>query len=143
MPFPTELIVNHTVTFKSEPLVCFTNLPGPDAELTPDQIRLLCVAMLEAAQDCEALLEQARKARRLRRTYSLTEATTERDAAGFPLNTPVFGEHNRFIPVTGKPEPSQADQPCAQGNCACLGCSRTGLASERSLEVAQKTEAHQ
>lgn len=66
-----KLRVKHTVTYKAEPLVCFSNLPGFDAELTPAQIRALAAAMLEAASDCEKLAEHTRWYGPERREYGL------------------------------------------------------------------------
>lgn len=68
---PPSLDVKHTVTYKSEPLVCFSNLPGYDAELTPAQIRQLAAAMLLAAAECEALVEHTRRRSPVRREYPL------------------------------------------------------------------------
>jgi hypothetical protein len=52
------LLVKHTVSYKGDPLVCFQNLPGFDAEMTPEQIRRLAATMLTAAAECETLREQ-------------------------------------------------------------------------------------
>ncbi len=50
-----SLIVTHTTTRNGEPLACVDNLPGPDAELTPSQLRDLSHALYLIANDCEIL----------------------------------------------------------------------------------------
>lgn len=55
------LAVKHTATFKGDPLVCFSDLPGADAELTPAQIRKLAAALLTIADDCEAHARSVRR----------------------------------------------------------------------------------
>jgi len=75
MPFPKTLPVKHATRY-CEPLVCFTNLPGYDAELTPTQIRKLAAAMLQAADDCETLFKQTRQYGPVRREYPLEQSTS-------------------------------------------------------------------
>lgn len=70
-----SLRVKHTVSYKADPLVCFSNLPGYDAEMTPAQIRTLAAALLQVASDCEALAETTRWYGPVRREYQLTQAT--------------------------------------------------------------------
>ena len=73
MPLPKSLHVKHTVSYLPAPLVHFCDLPGYDAELTPDQIRALAAAMLQAADDCEALFERTRWYGPVRREYPLAQ----------------------------------------------------------------------
>lgn len=68
------LRVRHCTTHHPKPLAVVTNLPGFDAELTPDQLRLLAAALVRAADDCEALFEQTRWYGPVRREYSLEAA---------------------------------------------------------------------
>ena len=63
------LAVKHTATFKGEPLVCFSNLPGDGAELTPAQIRKLAAALLTIADDCDAHARSVRRYADRRREY--------------------------------------------------------------------------
>lgn len=49
------LTVSHRATHDGQPLAVVRNLPGPDAELRPAQLRGLARALLCAAADCEAL----------------------------------------------------------------------------------------
>ena len=75
MPFAKTLQVKHTVSIAPAPLVCFSNLPGYDAEMTPDQIRHLAAALLQAAYECEALFKHTRKYGPVRREYALDQTT--------------------------------------------------------------------
>ena len=63
------LMVKHTATHNGLPLVCFANLPGPDAELTPAQIRRLATALLTIADDCDAHARSIRRGVDARREY--------------------------------------------------------------------------
>lgn len=63
------LAVKHTATHKGDPLVCFSNFPGPDAELTPAQIRKLASALLSIADDCESHARGMRRYADRRREY--------------------------------------------------------------------------
>ena len=63
------LMAKHTATYKGDPLVCFSNLPGPDAELTPEAIRDLAAALLAIADDCEAHARSIRRGVDVRREY--------------------------------------------------------------------------
>lgn len=63
------LQAKHTVSYKPTPLVCFSNLPGYDAELSPAQIRQLAAVLLTVADDCEALFEHTRWYGPVRRDY--------------------------------------------------------------------------
>ena len=65
------LMVKHTATHKGDPLVCFTNLPGEDAELTPEAIRHLAAALLAIADDCEAHARSIRRGVDVRREYQV------------------------------------------------------------------------
>lgn len=65
------LAVHHTVSYRDEPLLCFTNLPGPDPVMTPAAARLLAGALLRAAADCERLAKDARRYGPQRREYAL------------------------------------------------------------------------
>jgi hypothetical protein len=64
-----KLAVKHTATFKGEPLVCFRNLPGDDAELRPAQIRDLAAALLIIANDCDAHAKSIRRGVDICREY--------------------------------------------------------------------------
>ena len=55
MPLPNALTVKHCRTYQGLPLVHFTNLPGPDPELTPAQVRALAESLLAVATEAEAL----------------------------------------------------------------------------------------
>lgn len=68
------LLVKHTLTWRDEPLLCFRNLPGYDAEMLPAAVRALAAAMLRAADDCEALRAEARRYGPQVREYALTDA---------------------------------------------------------------------
>jgi hypothetical protein len=50
---PAALEVLLTQTFEALPLATLRNLPGPDADLTPEQMRGLAAALLAAAEECE------------------------------------------------------------------------------------------
>lgn len=63
------IAVKHTATFNGEPLVCFRNLPGDDAELRPAQIRELAAALLTIANDCDAHAKSIRRGVDIRREY--------------------------------------------------------------------------
>ena len=67
------LLVKHTLTWRDEPLLCFRNLPGYDAELSPAAARALADALLQAADDCEALRGDARRYGPQVREYTLAE----------------------------------------------------------------------
>lgn len=67
----STLSVKHTATFQGAPLVCFSDLPGPDAELTPAQIRALAATLLTIAEDCEAHARGIRRALDVRRDYPI------------------------------------------------------------------------
>ena len=49
------LNVTHTTTRTGTPLMTVANLPGPDAELTPDQARDLAAVLCSAALECETM----------------------------------------------------------------------------------------
>lgn len=63
------LMVKHTATRKGDPLVCFSNLPGPDAEMTPEALRHLACALQAVADDCEAHARSIRRGVCVRREY--------------------------------------------------------------------------
>lgn len=42
-----------TRTAENKPLTVIRNFPGLDAEMTPDRMRELAAALIEAADDCE------------------------------------------------------------------------------------------
>lgn len=64
-----SLAVKHTATHKGDPLVVFSDLPGPGAELTPAQIRKLAAALLTIADDCESHARSVRRYADRRREY--------------------------------------------------------------------------
>lgn len=76
MPLPNFLHVKHTITYQDEPLVHFSDLPGYDAELTPAQIRALALALLRAADDCEAQFARTRKNGPMHRKYPVGAAVS-------------------------------------------------------------------
>ncbi len=49
----TDIEVVLTQTRDRRPLVTVRNLPGSDADLTPEQLRGLAAALLAAAAECE------------------------------------------------------------------------------------------
>lgn len=49
------LNVTHTTSRTGTPLMTVANLPGPDAELTPDQARDLAATLVSAALECETM----------------------------------------------------------------------------------------
>jgi hypothetical protein len=67
------LRVRYTVTYKKEPLACM-NLPGEDAELTPEALRSLAAALLQVADDCEALHAQVVRYGSTKREYVVSPA---------------------------------------------------------------------
>lgn len=67
----TKLTVKHTATRHGNPLVCFADLPGPDAELTPAQIRGFAAALLAIADDCDAHARGIRRGIDSRREYQV------------------------------------------------------------------------
>lgn len=72
MAVDQTLWVKHTADYRDRPLVCFGNLPGFDAEMSPTQIRALASAMLKAADECESLVAQTKSYGPVRREYSLS-----------------------------------------------------------------------
>lgn len=64
------LIIRHTEDRHRQPLAIVRNLPGLDAELRPAQLRDLGNALLRAADDCERLAAEGRKATS---AYALTD----------------------------------------------------------------------
>lgn len=66
-----SLAVKHTATYKGDPLVVFSDLPGPDAELMPAQIRKLAAALIIIADDCESHARGVRRAIDRRQTYTV------------------------------------------------------------------------
>lgn len=71
------LRVRHTVTYKKEPLACL-NLPGADAELSPEALRSLAAALLQVADDCEALHAQVVRYGSTKREYVVSPAISSR-----------------------------------------------------------------
>lgn len=65
------LAVKHTATLQGDPLVVFSDLPGPDVELRPAQIRKLAAALLAIAADCDAHARGVRRAIDRRQVYSV------------------------------------------------------------------------
>lgn len=63
--------VKHTATQDGAPLVCFTNLPGPDVELAPEAIRHIAAALMTIADDCEAHARSIRRGVDVRRQYTV------------------------------------------------------------------------
>lgn len=92
MPFPQTLLAKLTVCHKGKPLVCFSNLPGPDPELTQSQIRQLAAALLRIADDADALRFSVRHYRAANREYALGADMHEFNAAGFRFDAPIWGE---------------------------------------------------
>lgn len=144
MPIPTALHVKHTVTYQAKPLVCFSNLPGCDAEMTPTQIRQLAAAMLNAADDCETLQDTTRRHIPVRREYSLNTAClkaarcpamSQFDSAGFRCDAPIWGiapsELRSRIkgPVFGPlPVPlQQTHQSACSSGCVRCACTQADL----------------
>lgn len=85
------LRVRHTVTFLEEPLMVVDNLPGCCAELRPDAARALAAALLRAADDCEALLRDARRYGPQRREYAMPMGQTR--IADAPLELRARVQH--------------------------------------------------
>jgi len=56
-------------TRKKMPLATVKNLPGPDADLTPAQMRTLAAALMAAASECEARPTDDRHFLRCERRY--------------------------------------------------------------------------
>lgn len=71
----TELQVIHTQTHDAKPLAILRNLPGCDAELTPDQMRSLADALNSAADECEKRPMGKRQFCRAERRYPMSEKT--------------------------------------------------------------------
>lgn len=70
---PKELQVVLTQTFDQLPLATLRNLPGPDADLRPNQLRRLAAALLAVADACEALPMEQRRFMRVTRSYALDD----------------------------------------------------------------------
>jgi|GEM_PF-1937342 len=51
---PATLEVRHCQTYLRTPLCTLRNLPGPGADMRPDEMRALAAALLTAADDCES-----------------------------------------------------------------------------------------
>lgn len=49
------LRVKHTCAHDGKPLAVVDGLPGGNADLSPKQMRVLALALLQAADDCEDL----------------------------------------------------------------------------------------
>jgi hypothetical protein len=67
----TKLEVTLTQTFDRKPLVTVSNLPGLNADLTPEQIRALVAALCMAAQECELQPMDHRHFRQKKRQYDI------------------------------------------------------------------------
>lgn len=66
-----KLEVVLTQTFDHKPLVTVSNLPGPDADLTPSQLRALAVALCMAAEECELQPIGNKQVRQKKRIYDI------------------------------------------------------------------------
>jgi hypothetical protein len=139
------LHVKHTVTHLQTPLVWFCDLPGYDAELTPQQIRQLAAAMLRAADDCEALFEQTRRYGPVRRGYLMTKTddAVTHDEAGFEVGRPVFGPLNMFTSADAPRAPGREDRQGDQCPCRCPAGTHQGTSSNPPRVHVGKTEGHQ
>lgn len=67
----TTLHVVLTETRDRAPLATVCNMPGPEADLTPAQIRRLVRALLAAADECEARALDKKHVRQVRRSYPM------------------------------------------------------------------------
>jgi hypothetical protein len=68
-----ELTVVLTRTYDLKPLAVVRNLPGGDAEMTPDQMRSLADALRIAAEECESRPMGKRTFMRVTKSYGLAE----------------------------------------------------------------------
>jgi hypothetical protein len=66
------LNVTLTQTRDFQPLAMVRNLPGLDADMTPQQLRALAAALNAAANECEAQPMTAKRFMQRKREYSLT-----------------------------------------------------------------------
>ena len=62
-----------TQTRDNKPLATVRNLPGGDADMTPQQLRALASVLCAAADDCEAQPMSAKRFRQSKRAYLLTQ----------------------------------------------------------------------
>jgi len=67
----TRLNVLLTQTRDHKPLAQVCNLPGRDADLTPQQLRALAAALCSAADECEAQPMNAKRFTQRKREYLL------------------------------------------------------------------------
>lgn len=65
-----KLNVVLTQTHDHKPLATVRNLPGENADLTPDQMRRLAKALLTAADECQSSL-MGRYFAKIQRSYDL------------------------------------------------------------------------
>jgi hypothetical protein len=70
MSHPLTLRVRHTESYRNTPLACIENMPGPDPDLSPAQLRALAKALQSIADDCEMLHRTARRYGPHRREYA-------------------------------------------------------------------------
>ena len=61
-----------TQTHDGKPLAMVRNLPGRDADLTPQQLRALAAVLCSAADDCEAQPMAIKRFSRRKREYLLS-----------------------------------------------------------------------
>lgn len=125
-----SLTVKHTVTFDSCPLVCFTNFPGPGAELRPEDIRQLAAALNKIAQDSEAL-RFATSHGPITCEYPLLVSAAPQPAR---IRRPVFG------PLAGLHDPIQVLPPVAQGGDAQSERTPAGHPCQAASESVQQDD---
>lgn len=66
-----------TRTYQHKPLATIRNLPGNDADLTPDQMRALAKTLLVVADECEARPMDAKRFLRATRSYAVADLRAE------------------------------------------------------------------
>lgn len=66
-----QLNVLLTQTRDRKPLALVRNLPGGDADMTPQQLRALAAVLCTAADECEAQPMTAKRFSQRKREYSL------------------------------------------------------------------------
>jgi hypothetical protein len=79
-----DLRVQLSQTYDHKPLATVRNLPAPDSDLTPAQLRALAAALKKAATDCEAQALDAKHYRPTERSYPLIvkPSSTKKGRAG-------------------------------------------------------------
>lgn len=66
-----QLNVSLTQTYDRKPLATVRNLPGHDADMTPQQMRALAAALCTAADECEAQPMTPKRFSQRKREYLL------------------------------------------------------------------------